>query len=78
MTESSKEDLRKGLEVLVGSQKADEVIRNLALGKDLPTIREKQIASQAELKPLPPEQAQAIAAYLGIEVQGQSGGGDKK
>jgi len=78
MTEPSKEDLRKGLETLVGGQKADEVIHNLALGKDLATIQKKQIASQAELNPLPPEQAQAIAAYLGIEVQGQSGEGNKK
>lgn len=78
MTEPSKEDLKKGLEVLVGGQKADEVIRNLAFKKGLTPLEEKQIASQAELKPLTPGQAEAIAAYLGIQVQDQSGGGDKK
>ena len=78
MTKPREEDLKKGLTRLVGGQTADVIVRKIREDRALTPLEKKQISSQAATTPLPPEQAEAITAYLGIQAQSSSEGSDKK
>ena len=77
MTNNRQKEVREALVPLIGRQRTDELLTKVDVGKGLTQLEERQLATQAQLNPLTPQQAQAINEYLGTNIQA-TGQSDKK
>jgi len=68
-------NLREGLTKLVGSQRAESIIRELREGKKYSFVEKRAIVDEQPQRPLTQDEIAAIQAYLGVTPGSSQGSG---